>query len=90
MMNRIVLEEFLIESGWTVMLADGFDYAFVGVTESIDCKPKACYDKEKCIKILQSENDWTYVEAVEYFDYNVIGAYVGENTPTFLQPIEGK
>jgi len=26
----------------------------------------------------------TYEDAVEYFDYNTLGAYMGENTPMFL------
>ena len=26
----------------------------------------------------------TYEEAVEYFEFNVIGAWVGEQTPMFL------
>lgn len=27
----------------------------------------------------------TNEEAIEYFEYNIIGAYVGEKTPTFIQ-----
>ena len=26
----------------------------------------------------------TYEEAIEYFDFNVTGAYVGKNTPIFV------
>jgi hypothetical protein len=26
----------------------------------------------------------SYEEAIEYFEYNVLGAYVGENTPIFI------
>ena len=29
-----------------------------------------------------------YEEAVEFFDFNVTGAYVGENTPVFLEDLE--
>ena len=35
------------------------------------------------IDILAESMD--YEEAVEYFEYNVIGAYVGEQTPIFLR-----
>ena len=30
----------------------------------------------------------TYDEAVEYMNFNVISAYVGENTPAFINVIE--
>ena len=31
--------------------------------------------------------DMSYEEAVEFFEFNVTGAYVGEHTPAFLTPI---
>jgi|TARA_R100001244_G_scaffold11755_1_gene13890 hypothetical protein len=84
-----------------VLLADGFEDAFMGIAEIHSLPPRACYDREKCIKILfdqfvesaKQENDRTpsddrindiWDEAVEYFEFNVSGAYVGEATPTFL------
>jgi hypothetical protein len=30
------------------------------------------------------------MEAEEYFDFNVAGAYVGESTPAFLEEYEGE
>jgi hypothetical protein len=45
--------------------------------------PVAVYDYAKCIDILAESMD--YEEALEYFEYNVIGAYVGEQTPIFLR-----
>ena len=32
-------------------------------------------------------NDWTYEEAVEWMDFNVVGAYVGKTTPMFVREI---
>lgn len=29
-----------------------------------------------------------YAEAMEHFDYNIAGAYVGEQTPIFMHKIE--
>ena len=42
----------------------------------------ALYDRERCIKILTGDG-MSYDEAVEYFDFNTIGAYFGPNTPAF-------
>jgi hypothetical protein len=45
----------------------------------------AVYDYERCIEILVNDShDMSDEEAREYFEYNVIGAYVGERTPIFI------
>ena len=73
-----------------ILLADGFEEAFMGVSYSFGSAPKACYDTHKCIDILQKRDGMTLDEAVEYFDYNVTGAYVGEFTPSFMVPFESQ
>ena len=72
-----------------ILLADGFEDAFIGVVESFGNEPKACYDSEKCLEILMAgfsddHHTMTYDEAVEYFHFNVTQAYVGEHTPAFI------
>jgi len=67
-----------------ILLADGFEDAFVGVVESFGNKPKACYNYDACIDILMKD-DMDYEEAVEYFEFNVTQAYVGEYTPAFIR-----
>jgi hypothetical protein len=64
-----------------ILLAEGFEEAFVGVAYQFD-KPVAVFDREKCITILSK--DMSPEEAEEYFQFNVEGAYVGPNTPAFL------
>jgi len=66
-------------------LADGFDDALVGTTISaFGRKQVALYDYDKCILILMHDNHMKEDDAIEYFDYNVIGAWVGEGTPIFI------
>jgi hypothetical protein len=70
-----------------ILLADGFDKAFLGIGQSFNGNPVAIYCSDKCIRILMqqfSESDDPMTEAIEYFDYNVIGSYVGEFTPIFM------
>jgi len=64
-----------------ILLADGFEEAFVGVAYQFD-KPVAVFDRERCIFILS--RTMSPEEAEEYFQFNVEGAYVGPNTPAFL------
>jgi hypothetical protein len=74
-----------------ILLADGFEDAFIGVVESFGNEPKACYNYDACITILMEgdvmngEPQMTYDEAVEYMGFNVTGAYVGEYTPAFIK-----
>lgn len=65
-------EEFLI--------ANGFDDAIIGVDES---SMRLIYSKKKCIEILTK--DMSEEDALEYFSYNVSGAYVGEKTPIWCE-----
>ena len=67
-----------------ILLADGFEDAFIGVVESFGTAPKACYDLAQCLDVLMVRDNMTYDEAVEYLEFNVTQAYVGENTPAFI------
>ena len=42
---------------------------------------------DKVIKKLK-ESGMSYEDAVEFWEYNQIGAYVGENTPCFIERIK--
>ena len=68
--------------GGSVLLADGFDDAFLGIGMQFH-NAVAVYDREKCIDILVA-GGMQYDEAVEFFMYNVQGAYVGSQTPIYL------
>ena len=45
-------EQIVDQYGEGVLLADGFEGAFVGIAEIHSLPPRACYDRDKCIKIL--------------------------------------
>jgi hypothetical protein len=69
-----------------LLKADGFDDAILGVVQRMGIQA-ICYDQDKVIDILMGDG-MTYEEAVEYFEFNVAGAWVGESTPFFLQKME--
>lgn len=64
------------------LFADGLEPAFVGLGYQFTT-PVTVYSRTKVLQIYQRDG-MTYEEAVEYFDFNVAGAYVGEQTPVFL------
>jgi len=68
----------------TILLADGFEDAFIGIGWQFNT-PFAVYDIDKCKEVLMSRG-LSAAEGAEYLDYNVLGAYVGTQTPVFLDP----
>lgn len=75
------MKEFILQNypDSEFLTADGFDDAIIGVHEAFVESPVLIYSVSKCIDILCK--DMTREEAVEYFEFNVSGAYVGEQTP---------
>ena len=66
------------------LFADGFEDAFLGYGRQFN-KLLAIYDYDKCIDILHKRDGMTLTDALEYMEFNVVGAYVGEHTPVFLR-----
>lgn len=75
----------LQEENPDALLADGLDDALIGIARRVSQPSLAVYSVEKCIEILCC--DMTAEEAEEYFQYNVIGTWLGENTPLFLESV---
>ena len=67
-----------------MMVADGLDEAIIGVIEGFGLESRACYDQEKVLDILMARDGMTCVEAQEWYEFNILGAYCGENMPVFL------
>ena len=75
------------EEAETIMFADGFDDAIVGVGNSFGGSLCAIYDTDLIVKQCMKDG-MEYDEALEYFDFNIAGSYVGEQTPIFIHKIE--
>ena len=67
----------------SIITADGFELAFLGCGYSFGGS-YAIYDFSTCMEILMQRDGMTYDEAEEYFEFNVIGAFVGDRMPVFL------
>lgn len=59
-----------------------FDEAIIGVSERMGEEPVVAYDTTKIVEILS--RSMTVDEAYEYFEFNILGAYVGLKTPVFI------
>jgi len=94
-MTREEIEEINPEA----LICDGFDEAIIGMCERVNLGPVVAYDTEKVIAILmsgmevdegeleegESIENRKYQMALEYFDYNILGAWMGEFTPVYIQ-----
>jgi hypothetical protein len=63
------------------LFADGYDECIIGIT-STDLR--VVYDTEMCIQVLIKQG-MSRGEAVEYFYFNTVGAYVGDKTPIYCE-----
>jgi len=43
------------------------------------------YSKKKMAYILRDRDNMDVEEAIEYLDFNVLGAYIGERTPIVVE-----
>lgn len=57
--------------------------AVIGIVERFGSKPLILLDKSKCLEIYKKRDGMTEEEAKEFFEFNVIGAWMGEGTPCF-------
>lgn len=63
-----------------ILKADGYYDAVIGIEES---SMRLIYSVKKCIEILTV--DMSEEDALEHFDFNTRGSYVGEKTPIWCE-----
>ncbi len=68
-----------------MLKADGFDKAIVGIGRRCGQPDLLVYDVHECINILIERDGMTEEQAMEYFDFNVVGSYMGPNSPVFIR-----
>jgi len=66
-----------------LLFADGFEDCLIGLAEGFGGNECLAYDKTKMLLKLR-EMGMGEEEAIEYFDYNIGGAYVGNRTPIYI------
>ena len=64
-------------------MADGFDDAIIGMECSGDV-PRVVYNIQLMVHVLCERDGMTEDDAIDFINYNVVGAYVGEGTPIYV------
>lgn len=65
------------------LFVDGMEKALIAVGYRFG-HAVAIYDRRLCLEVMMNRDGATYEEAVEFFDFNIEGAYVGDHTPIFV------
>jgi len=68
--------------GDDLLFADNFDSAIIGVCVGFD-SGRVVYDARQMVEVLLQEGT-TEEEAWEYLEFNTFGAYVGKQTPIYM------
>jgi hypothetical protein len=63
---------------------DGYDECIIGIVERCGQEPFYVYDTDLVIENLMSQG-MTEEAAIEFHEYNQVGAWLGEGTPGFLR-----
>ena len=83
-MNRADITDLYGDDEPNILFAEGFDEAIAGVIWDGE-RTRVVYDTELILELLMGRSEMTYEEAVEYFDFNIAGSYMGEYTPFYLE-----
>ena len=66
---------------------NAFNDALIGIAERCGMNTIAAYDADIIIDILFKKYDMSMEEAIEWYDFNIAGAYLGENTPIYINDL---
>ena len=77
-------ETLINEQADNAIILDGFDDAILGIVNEFGNGPRILYSTEKIIQTLRDRDGMSEEEAIEYYDFNILGMYAGEQNPEFL------
>lgn len=88
------IKDMIVEYNPDALFMDGidgnkevFNDALIGIGSRCGLTGLAIYDSQKVISILMEKYEMDYESAVEWYEYNMLGAYVGEYTPLFVDDL---
>jgi len=70
------------------LTADGLDSCIIGIGERCSKGAICVYNRDKVIEKLMNLDGMDREEAEEFFEFNILGAWMGEGTPMFLTMLE--
>jgi len=87
MMDSKRAMELMEELNPEALKIDGFDECIVGVVYTFH-GAIFLYDSDKIVEQMISDDKIEGGEALEYFEYNILGAYMGLYTPVYMSHLD--
>jgi len=81
-----MIREQVAEIDPDLVMADGYDDCIIGISNEFGRPARVAYDRSKVIEKLIGEG-CTLEEAEEFFEFNIIGAFVGDRTPAYIETL---
>ena len=66
------------------ILLDGLEGAIIGIVEEFGNGKRILYSKRIILSLLQIRDGMTEQESEEFYDFNILGLYAGEQNAVFL------
>tara|TARA_R110002073_G_scaffold335055_1_gene526087 strand:+ start:502 stop:783 length:282 start_codon:yes stop_codon:yes gene_type:complete len=71
---------------------DEYEDAIIGVAHRFGAEPIVAYDYDKVLESLaerfkEAGSEDPHMDALEFFNHNIIGSWVGDKTPIFIQTL---
>jgi hypothetical protein len=89
MTPKEIIEQIAEETDGEAVTFPDLEDAVVGICRRFGCPPVLLYSFDKCVDIIMRDLDadldeeQKYLMAVEYLEFNTLGAWAGEYTPAF-------
>ena len=61
---------------------EDFEHCLIGVARRFSAVV-ALYDQAKVLEVYRKRDGMTHEGAIEFFEFNTVGAWMGEGTPVF-------
>jgi hypothetical protein len=80
----MTIEEIKEQAEGTIIL-DGLDDAIIGMAEEFGNGPRIVYSKSKIFKILMERDGMEEIEAIEFYEFNILGLFASPQNAIFLE-----
>ena len=84
-MYNLIMNE-IFEQYPDMIKMDGYDDCIIGVCHRINQPSILAYDRSKIIKV-HMKDGLNQEESMAWFEFNQLGAWVGEHTPCFIETL---
>ena len=77
-------QEVINELAEGAVILDGFEDCIVGISEEFGNGPRILYSRDKILEILQTRDEMSFEDALEFYDFNILGMFAGDQNPVML------